>query len=144
MADSDCASAPATISFTNDEEPPGSSLTSISMPGPFAPSRTVTRDRPAKREAVAVSRILSPPRRKTKRPVSNPLTAAYRRAFYPDVSDKDWNDWRWQSRHRIRSLAQFEQQLELSADERQALTEGGSMLPVGITPYYMRDRRAHV
>ena len=140
MADSDCATAPATISFTNDEEPPGRSLTSISMPGPFAPSvqsRTVTLDRPAKREVIAVSRILSPPRRKAKRTVSNSLTIAYRRAFYPDVSDKEWNDWRWQTRHRIRSLAQFEQQLELSDDERQALTEGGSMLPVGITPYYM-------
>jgi lysine 2,3-aminomutase len=53
------------------------------------------------------------------------------------VSEKDWNDWRWQSRHRVRTLAQFEQMLVLSAEEREALVRGESMLPVGVTPYYM-------
>ena len=53
---------------------------------------------------------------------------------FPDVPDKDWNDWRWQSRHRIRTLDQIEQMLVLSDDEREALVQGESMLPVGITP----------
>ena len=34
-------------------------------------------------------------------------------------------------------LNQLEQVLELSADERAALSQAGSMLPVSITPYYM-------
>jgi lysine 2,3-aminomutase len=71
-----------------------------------------------------------------KRPV-NTQTRAFRRAFYPDVKDADWNDWRWQSRHRVRKLEQIERMLVLSDDERQALVEGASMLPVGVTPYYM-------
>lgn len=61
----------------------------------------------------------------------------FRRAHYPTVTDSEWNDWRWQSRHRVRNLAQLEGLIELSADERKALSEAGSMLPLGITPYYM-------
>jgi lysine 2,3-aminomutase len=64
-------------------------------------------------------------------------TCAFRRRFYADVGDAEWNDWRWQSRHRVRTLVQFEQFLVLSADEREALVRGGTMLPVGITPYYL-------
>jgi lysine 2,3-aminomutase len=64
-------------------------------------------------------------------------TRAFRRRFFPDVANRDWNDWRWQSRHRIRTLAQFDEMLELSSEEREAIAQGGTMLPVGVTPYYM-------
>ncbi len=67
----------------------------------------------------------------------NPRTRLFRRLHFPDVPNKDWNDWRWQSRHRIRTLEQFEKILRLSGGERQAMVDGGTMLPVGITPYYM-------
>ncbi len=70
-------------------------------------------------------------------PRSGPRTLAFRRAFYPGVKSRDWNDWRWQSRNRITRLAQLERMLELSPDEREALTAGGSMLPIGVTPYYL-------
>jgi lysine 2,3-aminomutase len=76
---------------------------------------------------------LSPRRRS----VSNPRTRAFRRQFFPDVTDLEWNDWRWQSRNRIRKLEQFERIVSLSDDERDALVRGGTMLPVGVTPYYM-------
>ncbi|MEO8497261.1 MAG: KamA family radical SAM protein [Planctomycetota bacterium] len=64
-------------------------------------------------------------------------TRAFRRRFFPDATDRQWNDWRWQSQHRIRKLEQFEKIITLSDDEREALVRGGTMLPVGITPYYM-------
>jgi lysine 2,3-aminomutase len=67
----------------------------------------------------------------------NPRTRVFRRRHFADVSNRDWNDWRWQSRHRIRTLAQLEKMLQLSDGERQALVQGGTMLPVGISPYYM-------
>jgi lysine 2,3-aminomutase len=73
----------------------------------------------------------------TRRRPTNTRTRAFRRAFYPEVKDVDWNDWRWQTRHRIRKLDQIERMLVLSDDEREALIKGESMLPVGITPYYM-------
>jgi lysine 2,3-aminomutase len=72
-----------------------------------------------------------------KLPKVNRRIRAFRRAHYPMVPDADWFDWRWQSRNRIKTLAQLERLIDLSADERRALVEGGSLLPLGITPYYM-------
>jgi lysine 2,3-aminomutase len=71
------------------------------------------------------------------RRTTSATTRAFRRLHFPDVSTRDWNDWRWQSRHRLRTLAQLEKMLELSDEEREALVQGGTMLPVGISPYYM-------
>jgi len=72
-----------------------------------------------------------------RRPTTTPATRAFRKAFFPQVADREWNDWRWQIRHRVRTLEQLEQMLVLAPDEREALAERGQMLPVGITPYYM-------
>lgn len=79
----------------------------------------------------ALSGAVCPPRR-----IANRQTRAFRRALYPDVADRDWNDWHWQMRNRLRSLEQLQRILQLSDDERHALEVGGAMLPVGITPYY--------
>jgi lysine 2,3-aminomutase len=71
------------------------------------------------------------------RRTTSAATRAFRRQHFPDVTTRDWNDWRWQSRHRIRTLAQLDEMLHLSTEEREALVQGGTMLPVGISPYYM-------
>ncbi|MCO6401182.1 MAG: KamA family radical SAM protein [Verrucomicrobia bacterium] len=60
---------------------------------------------------------------------------AFRRRFYPDATAREWNDWRWQLRHRITDLAGLERIFSLSADERSAV-EQLNRLPLGITPYY--------
>jgi len=73
----------------------------------------------------------------SRRPNTSARVRLFRRAFFPEVSDRDWNDWRWQIRSRIQDFARFERMLALSNDERTALEQGGSMLPVGVTPYYM-------
>lgn len=70
-------------------------------------------------------------------PRSSIRTRHFRREFFPDVPDRLWNDWQWQVRHRFRTLAQISRVLDLCDDERSALLQGASMLPVGITPYYM-------
>ncbi len=64
-------------------------------------------------------------------------TRAFRKAFYPDISDGEWNCWRWQARNRIRTLSQLERFLRLIDDERQAMSQENTLLPVSITPYYM-------
>ena len=56
--------------------------------------------------------------------------------FYKGSSAKDWNDWHWQFRTRIRTLADLERVFQLSADERNAVSRHEGPLPVGITPYY--------
>jgi lysine 2,3-aminomutase len=62
---------------------------------------------------------------------------AFRRKFFPTASERDWNDWRWQIRHRIRTLEQLESILNLSGSEKQDLELLRSKLPLAITPYYM-------
>ena len=114
-----------------DEEPPGSPLNLFACPSSSQASRSPWPQVFAGREFLVHSaRIPRPPR-------TTPQTRAFRRAFYRDVADKDWNDWRWQARNRIRALGQLEQMLTLSDAEREALLTSGAMLPFSITPYYM-------
>ena len=115
----------------DDEEPPSTTVQ-------FLSPRVVARfSRPKRPRAIAQRDIFSPGAPPGRTPRSTFQTRAFRKAFYPDVPDRDWNDWHWQARNRLRTLAQLEQVLVLSDDERTALSEGGAMLPVSITPYYM-------
>jgi lysine 2,3-aminomutase len=65
-----------------------------------------------------------------------PLTRAFRKRFFPEVDPAQWNDWRWQARARIRTLAELERIFVLSDDERDAVIRHEGALPLGITPYY--------
>jgi lysine 2,3-aminomutase len=56
--------------------------------------------------------------------------------FYPGSVARDWNDWHWQFRNRIRTLKELERIFALSASERDAVGQHEGPLPVGITPYY--------
>ena len=78
-----------------------------------------------------------PTNRGRRRPRSSAATRAFRRQHYPGVPDAEWNDWRWQLRHRARTLEEFERMLELSPAEHLALKRGGSLLPAAVTPSYM-------
>lgn len=83
-----------------------------------------------------------------------PATRAFRKRFYPEVEQLEWNDWRWQARARIRTLAELERIFVLSDDERDAVARHQGSLPLGITPYYAslmsredageRLRRTHI
>jgi lysine 2,3-aminomutase len=66
----------------------------------------------------------------------SPRSHAFRKQFFPEVSVRDWNDWRWQNRHRIRDLRELARIIEPSPDERDAIERHTGPLPVGITPYY--------
>lgn len=107
----------------NDEEPPGSPA----APEPVPASAPLSR--PARK--LNVVPLLRP------RIPSSPRVSAFRRAFFPAVSEKEWNDWQWQVRHRIRTLEQLERMLVLSDSERGAIERAQARLPVGITPYFM-------
>ena len=60
----------------------------------------------------------------------------FRRGFFPAATLADWQDWRWQLRNRIRTLADLDRVFVLSDDERLAVSRRVTGLPVGITPYY--------
>ena len=66
----------------------------------------------------------------------NSRTRAFRSRHYPEVTAREWNDWHWQASHRLKTLADLERVLSLSPSERAAIERGGTMLPLGMTPYY--------
>jgi lysine 2,3-aminomutase len=65
----------------------------------------------------------------------NPRSSAFRRRYFPGISAKEWNDWRWQLRNSFKDLEQLERILLLSPSERTAL-QANRKLPMQITPYY--------
>ena len=60
----------------------------------------------------------------------------FRKQFFPAATARDWNDWRWQLRHVLKTQHQFERIFELSETERAAIGRHRGALPVAVTPYY--------
>lgn len=63
-------------------------------------------------------------------------SAEFLHRYYPDATLENWNDWRWQNRNRVRTLADLARMIELSDEESEAIRRHTGSLPVGITPYY--------
>ena len=125
----------ASFSVTVNEEPPDVPLSSLhALPVLSPPEEGTCEVPPIGRPHLSSPRLFSSPPRT---PRGSPQTRAFRKMFFAGATDQEWNDWRWQLRHRVRTLDQLQSMLVLSDQERQALVDGGAMLPVGITPYYM-------
>lgn len=60
----------------------------------------------------------------------------FRARCFPEATDDQWNDWKWQLRHRIKDGEGLARALQLTNDERETVVKLGGHLPVGITPYY--------
>ena len=59
------------------------------------------------------------------------------RGFWTDVSDADWNDFRWQLKHRITTLEQLRRLLPTLTPEEEAGTRlANTKLALAITPYF--------
>jgi lysine 2,3-aminomutase len=56
--------------------------------------------------------------------------------LFRDVSEDDWNDYRWQLRHRLRTTDDFAQVLNLSERQREDLDACMGKFRVSVTPYY--------
>lgn len=56
-----------------------------------------------------------------------------------DVSKTIWKNWKWQVKHRIRSLQQLEDflELELGEEKKQHIQQTIEKFPLSITPYYL-------
>jgi len=75
--------------------------------------------------------------RARRRPNLDTRAHQFRRQHYPQTTLRQWNDWRWQLAARVRTLAELERFLVLSAEEREALEQSGELLPFAVTPYYL-------
>ena len=59
------------------------------------------------------------------------------RGFWSDVPESDWNDWRWQLKNRITTLAQLERLMPTMTPEEHAGTQlANTKLALAITPYF--------
>jgi lysine 2,3-aminomutase len=57
-------------------------------------------------------------------------------ATWPAASSEQWNDHRWQLKHRVSNLAALEERMTLSAEERAGVLLAGNKLAMSITPYF--------
>jgi lysine 2,3-aminomutase len=57
--------------------------------------------------------------------------------LFPQATDAEWRDWRWQLRHSVRSLGDLARHLPLSEDERRGCAETQDVFRLGISPYYL-------
>src|SRR6184192_3154897 len=55
---------------------------------------------------------------------------------WPEVALELWNDWKWQLKNRVTSLAQLEQHLNLSEEERSGVLLSGDKLALAVTPHF--------
>lgn len=60
-----------------------------------------------------------------------------RKILFPEVTDEQWNDWKWQVRNRIETLDQLKKYLNLTPDEEEGVKKTLSTLRMAITPYYL-------
>ncbi len=56
--------------------------------------------------------------------------------MWSHIPPSDWNDWRWQLRHRITTLETLETLLPLTSEERDGVLLDGKKLALAITPYF--------
>jgi lysine 2,3-aminomutase len=60
------------------------------------------------------------------------------RGFWAHVPDADWNDWKWQLKNRVTTVAQLERLLPTMTPEERAgaILAGANKLAMAITPYF--------
>ena len=60
-----------------------------------------------------------------------------RKQLFPNVTDEQWNDWKWQVKNRIETLDQLKQYVQLTPEEEDGVRSVLSTLRMAITPYYL-------
>ena len=67
---------------------------------------------------------------------SQETSQSFRNRFFPDATQEDWNNWRWQLHNRITSSEQLGKIIRLSENEQNFFHFQSTTLPLAITPYY--------
>ena len=60
-----------------------------------------------------------------------------RKQLFPNVSDEEWNDWKWQVRNRIETLEDLKKYVSLTEEEEEGVKQTLKTLRMAITPYYL-------
>jgi len=56
--------------------------------------------------------------------------------LWADVTEEQWNDWRWQVSHRITTLDELKQVVNLTEEEEAAIRDSQHLFRLAITPHY--------
>jgi len=64
-------------------------------------------------------------------------TRNFRKKFYSQVPDSQWNDYKWQLSHRISTYQEISKFLTLKDEEKKAMDVESTHCPFAITPYYL-------
>ena len=64
-------------------------------------------------------------------------TLTIKERFLKSVPEKDWNDWKWQFRHRITSVEELARYIPLSSKEQAQINLVIKRYPLTVTPYYL-------
>jgi lysine 2,3-aminomutase len=56
--------------------------------------------------------------------------------LWRDISEKEWNDWRWQLRHRITTFEQVKEIIDLTPEEIEGIKHSKGRLALAVTPYF--------
>ena len=57
--------------------------------------------------------------------------------MFPNVTDAEWKDWKWQVRNRIETVEDLKKYINLTEEEEKGITECLKTLRMSITPYYL-------
>ncbi len=60
-----------------------------------------------------------------------------RHILFPEVTDAQWNDWKWQVKNRIETVDQLKKYITLTPEEEEGVKKTLSTLRMAITPYYI-------
>ena len=64
------------------------------------------------------------------------MVESRRKLLFPNVTDEEWNDWKWQVRNRIETLDELKKYVSLTAEEEEGVKQTLKTLRMAITPYY--------
>ena len=70
--------------------------------------------------------------------VKPPLEGEYQPNPWKDATQEEWDDWRWQLKHRVTKAEQLKLILNLSDEEIQAIEVSKKGMATAITPYFAR------
>lgn len=60
-----------------------------------------------------------------------------RKIMFPNVTDEQWNDWKWQVKNRIEKYDDLIKYVNLTKKEEQGVKESLKIMRMAITPYYL-------
>jgi len=58
-------------------------------------------------------------------------------SVWKGISEREWNDWRWQLRHRVTKLEQLQEILQLIPEEIDGIKQSKGRLALAVTPYFV-------